>query len=466
MEDTPNTDIDESQVSSEPAAATANADAPAPRKDYGFEFTGQSGEYFRIWIVNILLTIATLGIYSAWAKVRNERYFHGNTFLDGSSFEYTADPIRILRGRIIAVVVLVLYQALGFLSTTLSLALAAALLLATPALIVMAMRFRMRYVSWRNISFGFEPNFKKAYLLFSPALLMLGLAIGGSVYVQNSVEDQLGTADDPQAVITMQRLNDTAATNADEQYSEGSYEAYEDDGYTGDDYSYDEEYQDEPELNPEAAEKAGYAAVGFLAILFLLYLLFPLWQKLYYSFLANNSGYGRSRFAHVATVSEYYGMYIIAALLAAAVFVLAMVIVMLAGVVAGAAGIDVEGSVVGIILGGIGMAIFIIAMMVPQAYVQTQMANIIYGNLELDGITFRSELKVPKMTWLYATNTIGILLSLGMLIPWAKIRMARYRAETMTLFASDFDGFQARAAGDIGAQGSEISDFMDIDLGL
>ena len=40
-----------------------------------FRFTGTAREYFGIWIVNILLTIVTLGIYSAWAKVRRMRYF-------------------------------------------------------------------------------------------------------------------------------------------------------------------------------------------------------------------------------------------------------------------------------------------------------------------------------------------------------------------------------------------------------
>lgn len=33
-------------------------------------FTGQAGEYFRIWIVNLCLTIVTLGIYLPWAIVR------------------------------------------------------------------------------------------------------------------------------------------------------------------------------------------------------------------------------------------------------------------------------------------------------------------------------------------------------------------------------------------------------------
>ena len=36
------------------------------------KFKGQAGEYFGIWIVNLLLTVITIGIYSAWAKVRKK----------------------------------------------------------------------------------------------------------------------------------------------------------------------------------------------------------------------------------------------------------------------------------------------------------------------------------------------------------------------------------------------------------
>ncbi len=49
-----------------------------------FEFTGRGGEYFRIWIVNILLILLTLGIYSAWATVRKRLYFYGNIRLAGT----------------------------------------------------------------------------------------------------------------------------------------------------------------------------------------------------------------------------------------------------------------------------------------------------------------------------------------------------------------------------------------------
>src|SRR5207244_849139 len=42
-------------------------------------FTGRGSEYFRIWVVNVLLTVITAGIYSAWTKVRKAKYFAQNT---------------------------------------------------------------------------------------------------------------------------------------------------------------------------------------------------------------------------------------------------------------------------------------------------------------------------------------------------------------------------------------------------
>ena len=79
------------------------AGSPQPAGQVGgfhrVTFTGKASEYFGIWIVNVLLTILTLGIYSAWAKVRRNRYFFGNTVLLGRSFEYHARGLQILVGR-------------------------------------------------------------------------------------------------------------------------------------------------------------------------------------------------------------------------------------------------------------------------------------------------------------------------------------------------------------------------------
>ena len=68
-----------------------------------FEFRGEGKVYFRIWVVNALLSIITLGVYSAWAKVRSNRYFYSHLYLDGTSFEYLANPVSILKGRVLAV---------------------------------------------------------------------------------------------------------------------------------------------------------------------------------------------------------------------------------------------------------------------------------------------------------------------------------------------------------------------------
>jgi hypothetical protein len=80
------------------SAASEPLSAEQPERAVGlpsrvpFEFSGSGSEYFRIWIVNILLTIMTIGIYSAWAKVRNRSYFYGNTRVHGAAFEYLASP--------------------------------------------------------------------------------------------------------------------------------------------------------------------------------------------------------------------------------------------------------------------------------------------------------------------------------------------------------------------------------------
>jgi uncharacterized membrane protein YjgN (DUF898 family) len=76
-------------------------------------FTGSAREYFGIWIVNLALSVLTLGVYSAWAKVRRLQYFHRHTRLAGAPFDYHGSPIAILEGRIVAVNLLLIYTLAG-----------------------------------------------------------------------------------------------------------------------------------------------------------------------------------------------------------------------------------------------------------------------------------------------------------------------------------------------------------------
>ena len=142
-----------------------------------FQFTGKGGEFFAIWIVNVALTILTLGIYSAWAKVRTHQYFYGNTMLDGASFRYTANPIQILKGRIIAFVVFMLYYASSTMSPIIAGVVLIILMLLVPAFMVMSMAFRLRNSVYRNVRFNFDKNFKQAYKVFAIPVVIIGLYI-------------------------------------------------------------------------------------------------------------------------------------------------------------------------------------------------------------------------------------------------------------------------------------------------
>lgn len=120
------------------------------------EFRGQAGEYFGIWIVNILLTIVTLGIYSAWAKVRRNRYFYGNSFVDGHSFDYHARGSQILIGRAIVFVFFVVVQIVSVFYPLAGIVVPFVVLLALPWLLSRGLRFAARVTSYRNIRFDFK----------------------------------------------------------------------------------------------------------------------------------------------------------------------------------------------------------------------------------------------------------------------------------------------------------------------
>lgn len=119
------------------------------------EFRGRAGEYFGIWIVNILLTIVTIGIYSAWAKVRRNRYFYGNTFLDGHSFDYHARGKQVLIGRVIVVAYLIVYNIVLTIMPLAGAVLAVGMLLLLPWIVARSLRFNARVTSYRNIRFDF-----------------------------------------------------------------------------------------------------------------------------------------------------------------------------------------------------------------------------------------------------------------------------------------------------------------------
>jgi len=131
-----------------------------------FDFTGSGSEYFRIWIVNLVLTILTLGIYSAWAKVRRLQYFYRNTSLFDSTFDYHGNPIAILKGRLLAVGLLVAYNVTAAISPVLGLVVFAGLLGVLPLLLQRSICFKLHNSSYRGIRFRFLGTVAEAYKVF------------------------------------------------------------------------------------------------------------------------------------------------------------------------------------------------------------------------------------------------------------------------------------------------------------
>ncbi len=144
-----------------------------------FEFRGKGMEYFKIWIVNILLTVLTLGIYSAWATVRNNRYFYSNLYLDNINFRYLAEPMAILKGRLVAMAAFIAYGITSQVAPMLYLALTVVLIIAIPYFINQSLAFDRRMTAYNNIQFRFKATYGEAFMAIMvwPLLGLLSLGI-------------------------------------------------------------------------------------------------------------------------------------------------------------------------------------------------------------------------------------------------------------------------------------------------
>lgn len=351
--------------------AERTSEPPSTRR-HEFIFTGSGFEYFKIWIVNLLLNIVTIGIYSAWAKVRNKQYFYGNTQIAGSTFEYTAQPIKILAGRVIAIV---LYGALGYSShfaPKLYLVLSLVFLAFLPWIIVSSLRFNARHTSYRNISFRFQGSVLGAFVNF----LLLPL-------------------------------------------------------------------------------------VGILT----LFLLMPVVWKKQVQYITNNHSYGTAPFRFDVPVSAYYK--ILGIMLGASIVFFAA-LAMFAGPTIKEMIMSGQGFDPTLLLKLVPMiALYFFFSFVLGAYLVTAMANLHFNNTQLQDHNFAGDWTAPSYLALMVTNTIGIVLTLGLFIPFAKVRAAAYKAEhTSLMVVGDLDNFVARELEQSNSLGEGVHDIFDIDISI
>lgn len=348
------------------------ARAPEP-----FQFTGTGAEYFGIWIVNLLLTILTVGIYSPWAKVRRLQYFCRHTEVAGSGFDFHGNPLRILVGRIIAVILLVIYQVSVRLHSPVTLVVIVALALVMPWLLRSALRFRLHNLSWRGTRFRFAGSLRGAYRVF------------------------LG---------------------------------------------------------------------NFLLAAFTVYLLAPFAHQRLKAYQHGNSWFGQTPFSFHARAGQFYLRYLI--IIGAIVGTIALFVVSGVGAQvmefsrAGASGAPRDPRVALRVVGFLYLAIIVLGVSVGPVF-RALITNLIWNNTRLGEHRIECRLSPWMLIWLSVSNVFAVVVSLGLLTPWAQVRWMRYEMSCIRLLpASDLGEFEAAPPEAVGAVGEEVASVFDFDIAL
>lgn len=357
---------------------------PEGLTEMSLEFHGSARDYFRIWIVNLCLTLLTLGIFSAWAKVRKKRYLYSHTTLGGTPFQYLGQPIPILKGRVIAAIgFLIYYTSSHFITSLLPYILAAGLIVA-PWVLVRSAAFNARYSAFRNMTFHFDGDYLDVLKVFYAWGIILAVVIG-MMFIWPEKPFLLGIP---------------------------------------------------------------FAVIG---------LSYPWWIRRLKKFIIERTSYGGKKGTFSATGGQFFRIYFISGLIMLAVLIPS--IILMAKLFA-----PTKKSW---LVTYLFLAPTYIGYVVAFAYVQARSGNLVWNHTHLGPLRFQSTLRCRDLLKLYVTNALGIVGSLGLLIPWAVMRTVKYRADNMrVLQEGELSQFQGSDRSVVTAVGAETVDFFDVDLSL
>jgi uncharacterized membrane protein YjgN (DUF898 family) len=347
-----------------------------PRLPERLRFTGTGAGYFGIWIVNLLLTIVTLGVYSAWAKVRRLQYFYRNTELAGSSFDFHGTALRILVGRALALAMLILYNYSVRLHSRVTLLVIVLLAVVAPWLLRNSLRFRLYNSSWRGTRFHFRGSTAEAYRVFL--------------------------------------------------------------------------------LN------------GVLALI-TLYILAPFFHQRLKAWQHGNSFFGRTRFSFHASAGRFYLLYLgLLGLLLAIVllFFLLGAGAALSPLLHAQPGVRVDPHVAIRVVVTLYVAMLLIGLLVGPTF-HALITNLIWSNTRLGEHRIECHMSPFRLIWIVASNFVLVIVTLGLFIPWAMVRLARYHVESISVLPVGELQFEAAAQPEApDAVGEEAASLFDFDIAL
>ncbi|QRR02175.1 YjgN family protein [Dyadobacter sandarakinus] len=150
-------------------------------------FYGEGMKLLGIYLVNALLTIATLGLYYPWAKAALLRYLYEESEFEGSRFTFHGTGREMFIGFIKAIgIFIVIYGVLVacMLSKNMTLTIIGllffygALLLLIPVAVHGSLRYRLSRSSWRGVRFGYRGDLKEFMRFFVKGSILTILTLG------------------------------------------------------------------------------------------------------------------------------------------------------------------------------------------------------------------------------------------------------------------------------------------------
>ncbi|MGD9895630.1 MAG: YjgN family protein [Candidatus Methylacidiphilaceae bacterium] len=168
----------------------ARAEAGLPKQALSYD--GRIGELYGIFLLNLLLTVVTLGIYRPWAVTRMRRYVWSRTSFQGDRFEYTGTGLEMFLGYLAAIAILFgLYLAFAVLvivASLISRPLEYAVISLSPTFAILAFagifsaqRYRLSRTLWHGIRGGMRGSAlafgSRAFLYLVAVILTLSLGV-------------------------------------------------------------------------------------------------------------------------------------------------------------------------------------------------------------------------------------------------------------------------------------------------
>jgi uncharacterized membrane protein YjgN (DUF898 family) len=367
-------------------------------------FVGSGSEYFRIWIVNLLLTLVTLGLYYPFAKVRRLRYFHSATEVLDHPLAFHGDPWKVLRGYVLVAVMLGLYSFANYMSEAAGVIALAIVAAVWPALWHSSLRFRLANTSWRSLRFRFTGSRGGAYGAMLPWMALVVLLVAISVAFgpkpgQQPGADAVAAALAPLALM----LAVPALLWLIKRYQHRHYA-----------------------LGPEASTFT------------------PGWGSFYVIFAL----------AALMVLGLAFAFGIMAALIVPAV---------MRGL---NAGVGLSAGMLFMMV-AVFIA-YVALLSIVGAFIGARLQNLVWNGTRSQHFSFASGLRTWPLAGLTIKNWLLIAITLGLYLPFAKVATARMRLQAVTVLCEADVAALVAVASHIGesAAGDAAGDLFGIDLGL